>query len=79
FVWGGFGVVSFIPCGATPAAYLRLFTSYGGVGEAGGGGAPQRVAELEERIAILTQLRDSLVHRMPWLAAPDDGTDEQAA
>ncbi|MGI5398254.1 MerR family transcriptional regulator [Streptomyces sp. CA-135486] len=39
----------------------------------------QRVAELEERIAILTRLRDSLVHRMPWLAAPDDSTDEQAA
>lgn len=39
----------------------------------------QRVAELEDRIAILTQLRDSLVHRMPWLTAPDEGTDEQAA
>ncbi|WP_372406559.1 MerR family transcriptional regulator [Streptomyces luteireticuli] len=30
----------------------------------------QRVAELEERIAGLTRLRDQLVHRMPWLA-PD--------
>ncbi|MEU0075054.1 MerR family transcriptional regulator [Streptomyces sp. NPDC006332] len=32
----------------------------------------QRVAELEEKIAALTRLRDILVHRMPWLAAPDD-------
>jgi MerR family copper efflux transcriptional regulator len=30
--------------------------------------AAQRVAELEERIATLTRLRDSLVQRMPWLA-----------
>jgi hypothetical protein len=37
------------------------------------------VAQLEERIAILTELRDSLVHRMPWLAAPGDSADEQAA
>ncbi|MEU5478806.1 hypothetical protein AB0H11_14650, partial [Streptomyces mirabilis] len=40
---------------------------------------PQRVAQLEERIAILTELRDSLVRRMPWLAAPDRTADEQAA
>ncbi|MFJ1531541.1 hypothetical protein ACIOFV_24460 [Streptomyces mirabilis] len=46
---------------------------------AGSGGAPQRVAQLEERIAILTDLRDSLVRRMPWLAAPDGTADEQAA
>ncbi|MFE2710442.1 hypothetical protein ACFXKI_00245, partial [Streptomyces mirabilis] len=45
---------------------------------ASGGGA-QRVAQLEERIAILTELRDSLVHRMPWLAAPGRTVDEQAA
>ncbi len=31
-----------------------------------------RVAELEERIAGLTRLRDQLVHRMPWLA-PEGG------
>jgi hypothetical protein len=37
------------------------------------------VAQLEERIAILTELRDSLVRRMPWLAAPDGTADEQAA
>jgi hypothetical protein len=37
------------------------------------------VAQLEERIAILTELRDSLVHRMPWLAAPGGTADEQAA
>ncbi|MGW0202475.1 MerR family transcriptional regulator [Nonomuraea sp. NPDC003201] len=34
--------------------------------------AAQRVAELEKRIATLTRLRDSLVHRLPWVAAPDD-------
>ncbi|MCA2230414.1 MerR family transcriptional regulator [Nonomuraea aurantiaca] len=39
----------------------------------------QRVTELEERIATLTQLRDSLVHRMPWLAAPGDTADERVA
>ncbi|MFF1469479.1 hypothetical protein ACFVZY_18410, partial [Streptomyces mirabilis] len=43
------------------------------------GAPPQRVAQLEERIAILTDLRDSLVRRMPWLAAPDGTADEQAA
>ncbi|OPG02360.1 MerR family transcriptional regulator [Streptomyces sp. GKU 895] len=32
----------------------------------------QRVAELEEKIAALTRLRDTLVHRMPWLATPRD-------
>ncbi|MFF0130154.1 MerR family transcriptional regulator, partial [Streptomyces mirabilis] len=48
-------------------------------GAAGSGAAPQRVAQLEERIAILTELRDSLVRRMPWLAAPDGTADEQAA
>ncbi|MEU9372149.1 hypothetical protein AB0D71_47705, partial [Streptomyces avermitilis] len=44
----------------------------------GYGVGAQRVAELDGRIAILTQLRDSLVHRMPWLAASDDSADEQA-
>ncbi|MFE0380877.1 MerR family transcriptional regulator [Streptomyces inhibens] len=34
----------------------------------------QRVAELEERIAVLTELRDNLVHRMPWLAARGGNT-----
>ncbi|MGV9378136.1 MerR family transcriptional regulator [Nonomuraea sp. NPDC003707] len=37
--------------------------------------AAQRVAELEKRIATLTRLRDSLVHRMPWLVAPGDTAD----
>ncbi|WP_431912110.1 MerR family transcriptional regulator [Nonomuraea jabiensis] len=41
--------------------------------------AARRVAELEERIATLTRLRDSLVHRMPWLAAPGDTADERVA
>lgn len=45
----------------------------------GYGVGAQRVAQLEERIAILTELRDSLVHRMPWLAAPGGTADEQAA
>ncbi|MFI9836165.1 MerR family transcriptional regulator [Nonomuraea sp. NPDC051941] len=40
--------------------------------------AAQRVAELEKRIATLTRLRDSLVHRMPWPAAPGDTADERA-
>ncbi|WP_185079019.1 MerR family transcriptional regulator [Nonomuraea jabiensis] len=39
---------------------------------AGNAVAAQRVAELEERIATLTRLRDSLVDRMPWLAAPGE-------
>ncbi|MEU6373126.1 MerR family transcriptional regulator [Streptomyces sp. NPDC046909] len=30
----------------------------------------QRVAELNERVEALTRMRDTLVHRMPWLAAP---------
>lgn len=34
--------------------------------------AAQRVAELDERIATLTRLRDTLIHRMPWLAVPGD-------
>ncbi|MFF0160464.1 MerR family transcriptional regulator [Streptomyces sp. NPDC005263] len=38
----------------------------------------QRVAELEEKIAALTRLRDILVHRMPWLAAPGDAPREEA-
>ncbi|MFF5493399.1 MerR family transcriptional regulator [Streptomyces aquilus] len=29
----------------------------------------QRVAELNERIESLTRMRDTLVHRMPWLGA----------
>ncbi|MBO8193008.1 MerR family transcriptional regulator [Streptomyces oryzae] len=33
----------------------------------------RRVAELEEKIAALTRLRDTLVHRMPWLAAQGAG------
>ncbi|MEW9528714.1 MerR family transcriptional regulator [Microbispora sp. NPDC049125] len=41
--------------------------------------AAQRVAELEERIATLTRLRDSLVQRMPWLAASGDTGEERAA
>ncbi|MFK0022740.1 MerR family transcriptional regulator [Streptomyces sp. NPDC090798] len=45
----------------------------------GYGVGAQRVAQLEERIAILTELRDSLVQRMPWLAAPGDTAAEQAA
>ena len=39
----------------------------------------QRVAELEERIAALTRLRDTLVHRMPWLATPSDVPQKGAA
>ncbi|MDF5759268.1 MerR family DNA-binding protein [Spongiactinospora sp. TRM90649] len=46
---------------------------------AGNAVAAQRVAELEERIATLARLRDSLVHRMPWLAASGDNPDEPAA
>ncbi|MEU1792394.1 hypothetical protein ABZ553_42265, partial [Streptomyces sparsogenes] len=48
---------------------------------AGPGAPPQRVAELEERIASLTRLRGILVRRMPWLAAPADaegGADTDA-
>ncbi|MFF4044894.1 MerR family transcriptional regulator [Streptomyces sp. NPDC001816] len=37
-----------------------------------------RVAELEERIATLTRVRDILVRRMPWPAAPG-GAPEQCA
>ncbi|SNX66283.1 DNA-binding transcriptional MerR regulator [Streptomyces sp. TLI_55] len=39
----------------------------------------QRVAELEEKIAALTRLRDTLVHRMPWLATPSDVPQQGAA
>ncbi|MFJ9416340.1 MerR family transcriptional regulator [Streptomyces sp. NPDC101227] len=39
----------------------------------------RRVAELEEKIAALTRMRDVLVHRMPWLAAGDDAAEGQAA
>ncbi|MFF0033724.1 MerR family transcriptional regulator [Streptomyces avermitilis] len=52
--------------------------SYSPVCADGYGVGAQRVAELNGRIAILTQLRDSLVHRMPWLAASDDSADQQA-
>ncbi|MEV6030062.1 MerR family transcriptional regulator [Nonomuraea sp. NPDC052116] len=45
---------------------------------AGNAVAAQRVAELEKRIATLTRLRDSLVHRMPWVAAPGDTADGRA-
>ncbi|SDI13139.1 MerR family transcriptional regulator [Nonomuraea jiangxiensis] len=31
----------------------------------------RRIATLNERIATLTRLRDQLVARMPWLAAPE--------
>lgn len=37
----------------------------------------RRVAELAEKIAALTRMRDVLVHRMPWLAA--DGTADTPA
>ncbi|QTE02182.1 MerR family transcriptional regulator [Streptomyces cyanogenus] len=36
----------------------------------------RRVAELQERIEALTRMRDTLVHRMPWLAA--DAVDRRA-
>ncbi|MEU5535793.1 zinc-binding dehydrogenase [Streptomyces sp. NPDC020362] len=39
----------------------------------------QRVAELEEKIAALTRLRDTLVHRMPWLATSDDAPEREPA
>ncbi|WP_037677315.1 MerR family transcriptional regulator [Streptomyces griseus] len=39
----------------------------------------QRVAELAEKIAALTRLHDILVHRMPWLATPDDASRKEAA
>ncbi len=39
----------------------------------------QRVAELEERIAALSRMRDTLVRRMPWLSARGDTADERAA
>ncbi|MFB8128341.1 hypothetical protein ACFC59_01815, partial [Streptomyces mirabilis] len=68
-----------LPLRPTPAAYGPLVLANPRGGAAGSGGAPQRVAQLEERIAILTELRDSLVRRMPWLAAPDGTADEQAA
>ncbi|ANP52675.1 DNA-binding transcriptional MerR regulator [Streptomyces griseochromogenes] len=38
----------------------------------------RRVAELEERIASLTGVRDILVRRMPWLAASGDGSEGDA-
>lgn len=41
--------------------------------------AAQRVAELEERIATLTALRDSLVRRMPRVPSPGDTTNGPAA
>ncbi|MFI7666239.1 MerR family transcriptional regulator [Nocardia sp. NPDC049526] len=40
----------------------RCVTGYAAVG-------PPRVAELNERITRLTELRDRLLDRMPWLAA----------
>ncbi|MGW1892290.1 MerR family transcriptional regulator [Streptomyces sp. NPDC002004] len=39
----------------------------------------RRVADLEEKIAALTRLRDILVHRMPWLATSSDVPQERAA
>ncbi|MFI8240173.1 hypothetical protein ACIF83_23295 [Streptomyces sp. NPDC085866] len=38
-----------------------------------------RVAELEERIASRTRVRDVLVRRMPWPAAPGDAPKQGAA
>ncbi|MFJ5973262.1 MerR family transcriptional regulator [Streptomyces sp. NPDC093060] len=38
-----------------------------------------RVAELEERIASRTPVRDVLVRRMPWPAAPGDAPEQGAA
>ncbi|WP_217567971.1 MerR family transcriptional regulator [Streptomyces sp. GbtcB7] len=63
-------------------ADLPEVLSYSPLCADGYGVGVQRVAQLEERIAILTELRDSLVHRMPWLAhsaAPGGTADEQAA
>ncbi|MER5797471.1 MerR family transcriptional regulator [Streptomyces mirabilis] len=60
-------------------AELPEVLSYSPLCADGYGVGVQRVAQLEERIAILTELRDSLVRRMPWLAAPDGTADEQAA
>jgi len=45
----------------------------------GYGVGAQRVVELEEKIAALTRLRDTLVHRMPWLATPSDMPRKGAA
>ncbi|MBC6460314.1 MerR family transcriptional regulator [Actinomadura sp. HBU206391] len=39
----------------------------------------QRVADLEERITTLIRLRDSLVHKMPWLAPSEAGAVEPSA
>ncbi|MCT9111082.1 MerR family transcriptional regulator [Streptomyces mirabilis] len=63
-------------------ADLPEVLSYSPLCADGYGVGAQRVAQLEERIAILTELRDSLVRRMPWLAhptAPGGTADEQAA
>ncbi|WP_119728048.1 MerR family transcriptional regulator [Thermomonospora amylolytica] len=38
----------------------------------------QRVADLEERIAALTRLRDSLLRRMPWLAERGTSAERSA-
>ncbi|MEU2588330.1 hypothetical protein ABZ612_36895 [Streptomyces avermitilis] len=59
-------------------ADLPYVFSYSPLCADGYGAGAQRVAELNGRIAILTQLRDSLVHRTPWLAASDDSADQQA-
>ncbi|XIE78836.1 MerR family transcriptional regulator [Streptomyces sp. SBR177] len=39
----------------------------------------RRVAELEERITALTRMRDTLVRRMPWLAADGAAAEERTA
>ncbi|MEU1405401.1 MerR family transcriptional regulator [Streptomyces sp. NPDC005728] len=39
----------------------------------------RRVAELEERITALTRMREVLVRRMPWLAAPTEAPEQGAA
>ncbi|WP_030682669.1 MerR family transcriptional regulator [Streptomyces cellulosae] len=45
----------------------------------GYGVGARRVAELGEKIASLTRMRDILVHRMPWLASPNDAAQKEAA
>lgn len=56
----------------------EVFTYSEACADAYGVGA-HRVADLQERIATLTRVRDILVRRMPWLAAPGDAPQEGAA
>ncbi|MFF3141555.1 MerR family transcriptional regulator [Streptomyces sp. NPDC057927] len=60
-------------------ADLPEVLSYSPLWAAGDGGGAQRGAQRGGRIAILIELRDSLVRRMPWLAASGGTADEQAA